>query len=199
MSQNLILNCYKGTVDWKKERGEAMEDIELGKRFATGGEAILEEVINLYGEKLLRYATAILCDYQEAEDVVQESFLSAYQNRNKFDGENLSAWLYKITYNRSLNQLKRHKIFYFSEIHSEAVLGEQDEGLSDETLRALRKLKPKERALLYGRIMEDQSYEELSLLTGISPSTLRKQYQRAKKKLAKQINIEYSRKEFEHE
>lgn len=167
-----------------------MEDINLGKKFATGGEDVLEEIINLYGEKLLRYATAILCDYQEAEDIVQESFLAAYQNRNKFDGDNLSAWLYKITYNRSLNQLKKHKIFYFSEIRGEAVLPETDEGLSDGTLRALQKLKPKERALLYGRIMDDRSYEELSLITGISPPTLRKQYQRAKDKLAKYINFE---------
>lgn len=176
-----------------------MEDIDLGKRFVTGGEDILEEVISLYGEKLLRYATAILCDYQEAEDIVQESFLAAYQNRDKFDGDNLSAWLYKITYNRSLNQLKKRKIFYFSEIRGEVVLPEKDEGLSDGTFRALRKLKPKERALLYGRIMDDRSYEEISLITGISPSTLRKQYQRAKDKLAKYINFEYGRKESEYE
>ena len=176
-----------------------MEDVEIGRRFLAGGEEVLEEVINIYGEKLLRYATAILCDYQEAEDVVQESFIAAYQNRNKFDGENLSAWLYKITYNRSLNQLKRRKIFYFSEIYSEAVLAEKDEGLSDETLRALRKLKPKERALLYGRIMEEQSYEELFLLTGISPATLRKRYQRAKDKLVKELNNGYSRKGFKYE
>ena len=175
-----------------------MEDIELGKRF-LGGEEVLEEVINIYGEKLLRYSTAILCDYQEAEDVVQESFIAAYQNKNKFDGGNLSAWLYKITYNRSLNQLKKRKIFYFSEIHSEAVLEEKDKGLSDETLRALQKLKPKDRALLYGRIMEEQSYEELSLLTGISPATLRKRYQRAKDKLVKELNNVYSRKGFKYE
>ncbi|WFA08872.1 RNA polymerase sigma factor [Tissierella sp. Yu-01] len=166
-----------------------MEDIDLGKRFVTGGEDILEEVISLYGEKLLRYATAILCDYQEAEDIVQESFLAAYQNRDKFDGDNLSAWLHKITYNRSLNQLKRRKIFYFSEIRGESVLPKTDEGLSDGTLRALQKLKPKERALLYGRIMDERSYEELSLITGISPPTLRKQYQRAKDKLAKYMNL----------
>lgn len=176
-----------------------MEDVELGKRFLASGEEVLEEVINLYGEKLLRYATAILCDYQEAEDVVQESFIAAYQNRNKFDGENLSAWLYKITYNRSLNKLKKRKIFYFSEIHSEAVLAEKDEGLSNETLRALQKLKPKERALLYGRIIEEQSYEELSFLTGISPATLRKRYQRAKDKLVKELNNVYSRKGFKYE
>jgi RNA polymerase sigma factor (sigma-70 family) len=175
-----------------------MEDVEIGKRFLAGGEAVLEEVINIYGEKLLRYATTILCDYHEAEDVVQESFLSAYQNKNKFDGENLSAWLYKITYNRSLNQLKKRKILYFSKLNSEAT-SEKDEELSDEILRALGKLKPKERALLYGRIMEEQSYEDLSQRTGISSATLRKRYQRAKDKLVKELNNEYGRKGFKYE
>ncbi|HHY73750.1 MAG TPA: RNA polymerase sigma factor, partial [Bacillus bacterium] len=142
-----------------------MKDIDLSQGFIDSGESELEEIINLYGEKLLRYATAILCDYHEAENIVQEVFLSAYQNRAAFDGDNLSAWLYKITYNRCLNQLKRRKILYFHEIRSEVVLSEKEKGLSDETLRALQKLKPKERALLYGRIMNGQSYEELSQLT----------------------------------
>ena len=156
----------------------------MGQRFVTGGEDELEEIINLYGEKLLRYATAILCDYQEAENVVQEVFLSAYQSRAAFDGGNLSAWLYKITYNRSLNQLKKRKVFFFSEIRNDVVSPVENTDLSDEALRALQRLRPKERALLYGRILEGQSYEKLSLLSGCSPAALRKQYERAKKKLA---------------
>lgn len=172
-----------------------MEEIDIGKRFVNGGEDELEEIINLYGEKLLRYATAILCDYHEAENIAQEVFLSAYQNRNIFDGNNLSAWLYKITYNRCLNQLKKRKIHYFHDIRSEVVLPDKDKGLSDEMLRALQKLKPMERALLYGRIMDGQSYEELSQLTGSSPAALRKQYQRAKDKIVKYLNIAYGRKE----
>jgi RNA polymerase sigma factor (sigma-70 family) len=166
---------------------------------SPAGEDELEEIINLYGEKLLRYATAILCDYHEAENVIQEVFLSAYQSRTAFDGSNLSAWLYKITYNRSLNQLKKRKIFYFSEICDKVAAPNEDMGLSDETLRALRRIKPKERALLYARIMEEQSYEELSLRTGCSPSALRKQYERAKKKLADCLTAEHNRKELTHE
>lgn len=171
-----------------------MEEIDLGQRFVNGGEDELEEIIHLYGEKLLRYATTILCDYHEAENIVQEAFLSVYQNRDTFDGTNLSAWLYKITYNRCVNQLKkRRKILYFREIRSKAYVSDTEKGLSDETLRALQKLKPKERAILYGRIIEERSYEELSLLTGNPPSALRKQYQRAKDKLIKHLNTEYGR------
>jgi len=176
-----------------------MSDTDLGKRFVTGGEDELEEMINLFGEKLLRYATAILCDYHEAENVVQEVFISAYQNRTSFDGSNLSAWLYKITYNRSLNQLKKRRVFYFSEIRAKAALPADDKGLSDETLRALRRLTPKERALLYGRIMEEQSYKELALLSGCSPATLRKRYERAKKKLANYLTDGQYGKETKHE
>lgn len=172
-----------------------MEEIDIGKRFVKGGEDELEEIINLYGEKLLRYATAIVCDYHEAENIVQEVFLSAYQNRHLFDGNNLSAWLYKITYNRCLNQLKKRKILYFHDIRSEAVVPENDKGLSDEMLRALQRLKPTERALLYGQIIDGLSYEELSRLTGSSQVALRKQYQRAKDKIVKYLNIEYGRKE----
>lgn len=176
-----------------------MNDIDLGQRFVTGGEDELEEIINMYGEKLLRYATAILCDYQDAENVIQEVFLTAYQNRTTFDGSNLSAWLYKITYNRSLNHLKKPKLFYFSEIRDEMVAPTEDTGLSEETFRVLRRLKPKERALLYARIMEEQSYNELSQHTGCSPSTLRKQYERAKKKMAGYLTAELKRKESIHE
>lgn len=172
-----------------------MEEIDIGELFVNGGEEELEEIIDLYGEKLLRYATAILCDYHEAENIVQEVFISAYQNRVMFDGNNLSAWLYKITYNRCLNQLKKHKFLFFNEMRSEIVLHECDKGFSDETMRALQKLKPKERVLVYGRIMDGQSYEDLAKLTGSSPAALRKQYQRAKDKLVKYLNVEYGRKE----
>lgn len=158
----------------------------------------MEEAINLYGEKLLRYATAILCDYHEAENVVQEVFLAVYQGRREFDGANLSAWLYKITYNRCLNQLKKRKFLLFGEIR-EIASSAGDTGISDGTLRALKQLKPKERALIYGRIIEGLSYDELSQLFGCSAAALRKRYERAKKKLAGYLTAGYYGKEPKHE
>ena len=74
---------------------------------------IIEDLVDIYSERLLRYATSILYNYQDAEDVVQDVFMSAYQNLAKFDGRNVSAWLYKITYNKSINKIKRRKVLLF--------------------------------------------------------------------------------------
>ena len=158
----------------------------LGIRFACGGEIELEEVIQEYGVKLLRYATSILCSHHDAEDVMQQIFLSAYQSRRNFDGRNLSAWLYKIAYNACINHLKkRRRIFWGSlfDIRDEAI-NPFDEPDSD-ILGALNRLKISDRALVFGRVVNEQSYEELSQILGKSSGVLRKQFLRAKKKLHK--------------
>jgi len=156
----------------------------------------LEALISTYGEKLLRYATSILYNHQDAEDVVQDVFISAYQNRTTFDGGNLSAWLYKITYNKSINKLKRRKFLFFGDIPENTVADFQQSGssgLSDDTLYALSLLKPQDRALLYGRIIEGYSYDELSQQMDVPPAALRKRYERAKKKLAQHLDFDYEK------
>jgi len=166
---------------------------DLGHRFAHGGEPELGEVVNVYGERLLRYATGILGSYQDAEDIVQTVFLIAYQKRTAFDGQHLSAWLYKITYRHCLNQLKKRKPIFFADmdnVREETVDPFTDAAISDGILEALGQLSAKERALLLCRIMDGQSYEELSQIFGRSPAALRKQYERAKKKLAGYLNAE---------
>ena len=167
-----------------------MCDLTLGKRFAEGDEPELEAVIDAFGEKLMRYATSILCNHHDAEDVVQRVFLQAYQNRRKFDGKNLSAWLYKITYNHSLNQLKKRRLIFFSdikEVENTAISPPEPPQDDSNVLEILCLLRAEDRALVYGRVINEQSYDELSLIFGKSPATLRKQYERAKKKLAEYL------------
>ena len=152
----------------------------------------IEEIIQTYGEKLLRYATSILCHHQDAEDVVQQVFMLAYRDRSMFDGNNLNAWLYKITFNQCMNFKKKRKWFLFGDIRTvreetENPFDEPPE--SDDFLAALERLKPEDRALLYGRIMDEKSYEELSEIFGKPPASLRKRYERAKKKLAGELNF----------
>lgn len=170
-----------------------MCEANLGIRFAAGGESELEEVVLAYGEKLLRYATSMLKSHHDAEDVVQRVFHTAYQKRQTFDGQNLSAWLYKITYRYCLDQLRKRKILFFADlgnVREETVDPFADGSTGDALLNALGQLTAKERALLFGRIMDGHSYEELAAIHGRSPATLRKQYERTKKKLAGYLSAE---------
>ena len=160
--------------------------MDLHTRFPTGGEAELEEVIALYGEKLARYAASILYNVHDAEDVVQDVFVYAYQNRSRFSGDNLSAWLHKITYHDCLDKLKAQKrraLLPLFNTKKDAYHMEDTLALSDMDA-ALKNLTPKERALLYGRVIGGFSYEELAQILGGTQSSLRKQYERAKKKAA---------------
>ena len=165
--------------------------MESETRFALGVEAELEKLVEIYSEKLLRYATSVLYNHQDAEDVVQEAFMSAYQSRSGFYGKNISGWLYKITYNACLDKIKakrRRKLFFFNDINEEPAVYMEDSLSMPEIMEALKPLKPQERALLYGRIMNEQSYDELAQIMDSNPAALRKQYERVKKKAAKYLN-----------
>ena len=159
----------------------------------------LEDIFAEYGEKLLRYATSILYNHQDAEDVVQDVFVAAHQHLSTFDGQNLQAWLYKITYNKSINKLRRRRFLVFVGIPANTVAPEST-GFSHEILHALGQLKPKDRALLYARIIEGCSYEELAQQMGGTAASLRKRYERARKKAAEYINSRHTKKgEYVHE
>jgi RNA polymerase sigma-70 factor (ECF subfamily) len=165
--------------------------MELEQHIAVNRDEELEELITAYGEKLLRYATSILRSHQDAEDVVQDIFISYFQSSYQFEIKNISAWLYKMTYNHCLNKLKkikRQRLFFFDDVKEEPVTHMEDNLSMPEIMKALERLTPQETALLYGRAMDGQSYEELSQIMGPSATALRKQYERVKKKAVKYLN-----------
>ena len=149
----------------------------------------LEQAVHTYGPKLFRYVYTLLCNYQDAEDIVQDVFISAYQGQAGFDGENISAWLYKIAYNKSIDHLRRNQAVSFQELHEDTSIVEQDydTGYSPVVIRALRQLSNEDRAIVLGRITESLSYTELAQRQGVSEPVLRKRYERAKKKLAEYL------------
>jgi RNA polymerase sigma-70 factor (ECF subfamily) len=149
----------------------------------------LEEAVRLYSRKLFLYVYTLLCDYHEAEDVVQDAFISAYRGQARFDGENVSAWLYKIAYHKSIDRMRRRKTVSFQELREDIPAAEQDydAGYSPAVIRALRRLTDEERAILLGRITESLSYAELAGRLHLSEPALRKRYERSKKKLAEYL------------
>ena len=159
-----------------------MDEAELSRAFPIGDGACLEAVIGRYGQALLRYCHHILCDYHEAQDAVQDALLRAWSRRNRFRaGTNLEAWLYKLAYHACIDLLRQRRRQLFGP--SPAV---RTQPRLHRAGAAGGPVRPHagERGLVFGRVMEGRSYEELSQIYGPSAAALRKRYERARKKLA---------------
>ena len=163
-----------------------MDEAELSRAFPIGDGACLEAVIGRYAQALLRYCHHILCDYHEAQDAVQDALLRAWSRRNRFRaGTNLEAWLYKLAYHACIDLLRQRRRQLFA---PPPPSGHNPDYIGPELRAALSVLTPEERGLVFGRVMEGRSYEELSQIYGPSAAALRKRYERARKKLALALN-----------
>ena len=159
-------------------------DTMLGQTFY---EFSLEYTITEFGQPILRYCHAILCNYHDAQDAVQLVFIKANKNAHKLKPDtNISAWLYKIAYTTCVDMLraqKRRKTFE----ESLPTTYQKNTGMSPQLELALAKLSPKDRALVFSRAVDEMEYSELAKIHGVKEPAIRKRYERAKNKLAKYL------------
>lgn len=67
-------------------------------------------LVNAHSEKIYRVALKMLANEQDAEDVLQETFIKAFMNMHTFEGRSkISTWLYRIAINESLMLLRKRK------------------------------------------------------------------------------------------
>jgi RNA polymerase sigma-70 factor (ECF subfamily) len=86
---------------------ETVSDEELLARIRAGDKSACDLCIEKHGPSLYRLALRLLNNEADAEDVVQESFLNAFNAIDSFEGRSdLGTWLYRITYNNVLMRLR---------------------------------------------------------------------------------------------
>ncbi|WP_372751838.1 RNA polymerase sigma factor [Labilibaculum sp.] len=150
------------------------------------------KIYKLYYKAMYNSSLRIVKNPAEAEDIMQEAFLSAFKNIKKYKGEvSFGAWLKKIVVNRSLDHLKKKKLDLFPLDNEIYKLSEETNDENFEFSEAQIKLVTKAIDLLprgYGIILnlyllEGYDHEEIGQILHISSSTSRSQYLRAKKKL----------------
>jgi RNA polymerase sigma-70 factor, ECF subfamily len=85
-------------------------DQALIARIQAGDKSACAECIERHSPGVYRLALRLMRDEAEAEDVMQETFLSAFKAIDRFEGRSgLSTWLYRIAYNAALMRLRRSK------------------------------------------------------------------------------------------
>ncbi|WP_057771447.1 RNA polymerase sigma factor [Cytobacillus dafuensis] len=149
-----------------------------------------EDLIKQYHQQIYIYCYNILRNPHDAEDAAQEVFMKAYQSNRVEEINNHSAWLYKIAYNHCLNKIRRKTLIEFIPFTEKNRLKREvyhDQQSDFELNYILSNLKPKERAIIVLRIIEDKDFAEIATILDTSIPTARKRFERVKSKIQKLI------------
>lgn len=164
-------------------------------RCRNGERAAQFEIYGLYYRNMYNISLRIVNDPNEAEDIMQEAFLSAFEKLGSYRGEvSFGAWMKRIVINRSLDFVKKKKIELVNlEEDTGIAIDETDNTVSPEDPRielinkCIRMLPDGFRIILSLYLVEGYDHEEIGKIMGITSSTSRSQYARAKQKLCKMI------------
>lgn len=164
-----------------------MEECKLGDRRAQ------YKLYKLYAKAMLNTCMRFVKQEDEAEDVLQEAFVDAFTKIESFRMESsFGLWLKQIVVNKSINYLRSKKLDlvdiedhkYQIEVKIEAVYDQEEVDYKIEKINAAMPLLPDGyRTVLSMYLFEGYDHEEIAEFLGISESTSRTQYMRAKQKL----------------
>lgn len=159
---------------------------------ATAREAF-NEVIKQFTEPLYWQIRRLVNSHDDANDLLQNTFLKAWQSISLFRGEaKLSTWLHKIAINESLSFLEREKrrqsVSLDDPEASESRMLEADEWVDGDELaarlRAAVATLPEKQQLVFNmRYYDEMKYEDISEILGTSVGALKASYHHATKKI----------------
>jgi len=140
-----------------------------------------------YSKAMYNLAYRMLNNREDAEDILQETFIECFKNLGFFRFEStFGAWLKKILINKSLNHLGKKKIDLTLCDNLPTNIYEDDTEFTYDTgkiFKGIEKLPDGYRIILTLYLLEGYDHSEISQIMGISESTSKSQYSRAKDKL----------------
>jgi RNA polymerase sigma-70 factor (ECF subfamily) len=138
-------------------------------------------------------AHRILNNREDAEDILQEAFVDCFRSIGSFRFEStFGAWLKKILLNKCINHLRKKKIDLTLCDNMPPVVYEEEEEVTYETgkiFKAIEMLPDGYRIILTLYLLEGYDHSEISQILGITESTSKSQYMRAKEKLRRILSI----------
>ncbi len=183
--------------------GKKPTDEDLIERFQNGDVYAFDLIVQRYKEQLLNFVYRFVGNQEEAEDIVQETFLRVYRKRHAYKRiAKFSTWIYTIAGNLSRTELrrrKRRKLFSVTDMGFEDRDYEiTDEGHSPEARvdsviqeeiihREINKLSPKFREVIILRDVQELSYEEIGKIIKVPIGTVKSRVNRGRLKLQSQL------------
>jgi len=170
-------------------------DKELLARVKANDTTAFSVLVDRYKVRLFNLIYRMLRNREEAEDILQETFLRVFKEKERYDPTySFSTWIYTITLNLCRNELKRKKKFKFFGIdlvgndRRYAVEGVGNKNCLSSTLeRAIASLPVKYRTVFLLREVNQLSYKEMSQSLGIPLGTVKSRVNRARLMLRKEL------------
>lgn len=198
----------------RSTQGDVVDEKALLAALRAGHEWAFETMVRLFGARLLAVARRFTRNDEDARDVVQSAYVSAFRGLNEFEGAcQLGTWLHRIVVNTALMQLRSrrrkpedsidvllpafqqdgHHVEQFSEWSAPA-----DQLLERQQTRAtvracIDQLPDNYRAVLLLRDIEERSTQEAAELLSMTPTAVKVRLHRARQALSTLLRKEYAR------
>jgi RNA polymerase sigma factor (sigma-70 family) len=163
---------------------------DLIVRCQRGDQQAHYRLYKLYAKAMFNVSYRILGSEADAEDALQDAFISAFRNILSYRGDaTFGAWLKKIVINKAITILKKRRMELFpDDVQWDVAEAEEEteyrEGMTVERVRsAIQQLPDGYRTVLSLYLLEGYDHQEIAEISGISESTSKSQLNRAKNKL----------------
>ena len=178
---------------------EAISDAECVRKLQRGETDAFETLIRRHQKTIFNLVYRMLGDYDEAAEISQEVFLSAYRAIGNFRGDaNFSTWLYRIALNhattrrKSLNTRQQRIVPIentepASDPHPGPAETMEKKEIRQRVQQALNRLDPEDAAVILLRDLQDVPYEEVARVLEIPVGTVKSRLHRARQALKSEL------------
>lgn len=184
---------------------EGIGDVECVKRVQRGDVDSFEVLVRRHQKATFTLVYRLLGDYDEAAEVAQEVFLSAFKSIHQFRGDaNFSTWLYRIAFNHASTRrkglqiaLQRHVPLDGTELigdngsFSDPEQTTEKREIQQRVQQALNSLHKDDAAIIVLRDLQDAPYEEVAQTLDIPVGTVKSRLHRARRALKELLAPHY--------
>jgi RNA polymerase sigma factor (sigma-70 family) len=178
---------------------EVLENIqheEVIERCKRGDSSAYTELYNRYAKEVYNTIYRLVNHTGEAEDLLQETFVSAFQAIQRFEHTGgFRAWIKRIAINKSISWLRKKKI-RFVELETSGARAPDEDGIDEnafafrveEVKKAIEELPEGYRTIVQLHVFENITHTEIAGMLGLENNNVRIQYHRAKQRILKTLS-----------